>query len=256
MRKQLSFTLFVGFLLVLATAALSAGPSGYHVAKKVTLGGEGGFDALTVDSKARRVYISRSTHVMVVDADTGAVVGDIPNTNGVHGIAIVEDLGKGFTSNGRDSTMTIFDLKTLKEIGRVTVGKNPDAIIYDPASKRVFTMNGASQDTTAIDPKTGTVVGTVALGGRPEFAEADEKGRVFINLEDKSEVVEFDAKKLAVLAHWSLGEGKEPTGIAIDRKHHRLFSSCANKLMVVMNADNGQIVASLPIGTGVDGAGF
>ena len=253
MRKRMLLAGVSGLLFI---TAVSAGPSGYHVANTVKLGGEGGWDALTVDNKARRVYISRSTHVMVVDADTGAVVGDIPNTNGVHGIAIVDDLDKGFTSNGRDSTVTIFDLKTLKEIGRVTVGKNPDAIIYDPASKRVFTMNGASQDTTAIDPKTGTVVGTVALGGRPEFAEADEKGRVFVNLEDKSEVVEFDAKKLAVLAHWSLGEGKEPTGIAIDRKHHRLFSTCANKLMVVMNADNGQIVASLPIGTGVDGAGF
>ncbi|HVS83018.1 MAG TPA: hypothetical protein VHE60_14920 [Pyrinomonadaceae bacterium] len=256
MRTSLSSVLFVCVLVLLASLVLAAGSSGYHVAKKTVLGGDGGWDSLRVDSKARRVYISRSTHVMVVDADTAAVVGDIPNTAGVHDIAIVEELGKGFASNGRDSTVTIFDLKTLKEIGRVTVGKNPDAIIYDPASKRVFTMNGASQDTTAIDPKTGTVVGTVALGGRPEFAEADEKGRVFINLEDKSEVVAFDAKKLAVLAHWSLGDGKEPTGIAIDRKHHRLFSSCANKLMVVMNADNGQIVASLPIGTGVDGAGF
>src|SRR5207253_11475856 len=205
MQKRMLPATLLGLLLI---GAASAGPSGYHVAKTVKLGGEGGWDALTIDQKARRVYIWPGTHVMVVDADTGAFVGDIPNTNGVHGIAIVNDLDKGFTSNGRDSTVTIFDLKTLKEISRVPVGKNPDAIIYDPASKRVFTMNGASQDTTAIDPKTGTVIGTVALGGRPEFAEPDEKGRIFVNLEDKSEVVELDAKKLAVLAHWSLGQGK------------------------------------------------
>jgi DNA-binding beta-propeller fold protein YncE len=256
MRKQGSSVLFICLLLMLSTAVLSAGPSGYHVARKVTLGGEGGWDYLTIDSKARRVYISRGTHVMVVDADTGAAVGDIPNTAGVHGIALVDDLGKGFTSNGRDSSVTIFDLKTLKELGRVTVGKNPDAIIYDPASKRVFTMNGASQDATAIDSRTGTVAGTVALGGRPEFAAADEKGHVYVNLEDKSEVVEFDSHKLAVEAHWSLREGKDPTGLAIDRKHRRLFSGCGNKLMIVMNADNGQIVGSLPIGTGVDATAF
>jgi len=257
MRKRITAVLFLGFLLTLASSVLSMGPSGYHVAKTVKLGGDGGWDYLSVDSKARRVYISRTTHVMVVDADTGAVVGDIPNTAGVHGIALADELGKGFTSNGRDSSVTIFDLKTLKEVGRVTVGKNPDAIIYDPASKRVFTMNGGSQDTTAIDARSGTVAGTVGLGGRPEFAAADDKGHVYVNLEDKSEVVALDSNKLTVEAHWSLGDGKEPTGLAIDRKHRRLFSGCGgNKLMVVMNADNGQIVASLPIGAGVDATAF
>jgi len=257
MGKQRSSVLFICLLLMLSTAALSMGPSGYHVAKTVKLGGEGGWDYLSVDSKARRVYISRGTHVMVVDADTGAVIGDIPNTAGVHGIALADELGKGFTSNGRDSSVTIFDLKTLKELGRVTVGKNPDAIIYDPASKRIFTMNGGSQDTTAIDAASGTVAGTAGLGGRPEFAAADEKGHIFINLEDKSEIVRLDSNKLTVEAHWSLGDGKEPTGLAIDRKHRRLFSGCGgNKLMIVMNADNGQIVASLPIGAGVDATAF
>src|ERR1700720_1494909 len=167
--------------VLLAGTFLSAGPSGYHVAKTFKLGGEGGWDYLTVDSKARRVYISRGTHVMVVDADSGALVGDIPNTNGVHGIAIASDMDKGFISDGRDNAVTIFDLKTLKILGTAATGKNPDAIIYDPASKRVFTFNGGSNDTTAIDAKTGTVAGTITLGGKPEFAVADEKGHVFVN---------------------------------------------------------------------------
>src|SRR5436853_1695730 len=172
MRILLTIALFVWLLI---TTAAFAGPSGYHVAKTYKIGGEGGWDYLTVDSKARRVYISRGTHVMVVDADTAAVVGDIPNTNGVHGIAIAGDMDKGFISDGRDGNVTIFDIKTLKVLGTAPAGKNPDAIIYDPASTRVFPFNGASQDTTAIDAKTGTVAGTIPLGGRPEFAVSDEK---------------------------------------------------------------------------------
>jgi YVTN family beta-propeller protein len=193
---------------------------------------------------------------MVVDADSYAVVGDIPNTPGVHGIAIVSDLNKGFTSNGRDNSVTIFDLKTLKETGKVAVGKNPDAIMYDPASKRVFTFNGGSQDTTAIDVGTDKVVGTVGLGGKPEFAVSDEKGHVYVNIEDKSEVAQLDSNKLAVDARWSLAPGEEPSGLAIDRKHHRLFSVCSNKLMVVLNTDNGKVVTTLPIGSGTDAAAF
>ena len=246
---------------VLVTSTILAagyrGPaSGYHLAKKTVLGGDGGWDYLYCDSAARRVYISRSTHVMVIDADSGAVVGDIPNTPGVHGIAVVPELNKGFISNGRDNSVTIFDLKTLKETDRVAVGKNPDAIMYDPASKRVFTFNGASQDTTAIDANTGKVAGTIALGGKPEFAVSDEKGHVYVNIEDKSEVAQLDPNKLAVEARWSLAPGEEPSGLAIDRKHHRLFSVCSNKLMVVLNADNGKVVTTLPIGSGTDAAAF
>jgi YVTN family beta-propeller protein len=251
--------LFVCALLLLPCAALRAqtkSASGYHVVKQFKLGGDGGWDYLTVDPKARRVYISRSTHVMVVDADTGAVVGDIPDTSGVHGIALVPDAGKGYTSNGRASTVTVFDLKTLKALKQIPVGKNPDAIIYDPASKRVFTMNGASNDATAIDAQTDTVAGTVALGGRPEFAVADEKGHVYANLEDKSSIVEFDSRKLAVETRWPLAPGEEPSGLAFDRKHRRLLSVCSNKLMVVVNADDGKEVTTLPIGSGVDAAAF
>jgi YVTN family beta-propeller protein len=251
--------LVCALLLSSCAAAVSAQtktPSGYHIVKQFKLGGDGGWDYLTVDPKARRLYVSRSTHVMVVDADTGAVVGDIPDTAGVHGIALVPDAGKGYTSNGRTSTVTVFDLKTLKALKQIPVGKNPDAIIYDPASKRVFTMNGASNDATAIDAQTDTVAGTIALGGRPEFAVADEKGHVYANLEDKSTIVEFDSRKLAVETRWPLAPGEEPSGLAFDRKHRRLLSVCANKLMVVVNADDGKEVMTLPIGGGVDAAAF
>src|SRR6266542_189430 len=253
MRRLMLPTGVFGLLLI---TAVSAGPSGYHVAKTVKLGGEGGWDYLTVDSKGRRVYISRSTHVMVVDADSGAVVGDIPNTSGVHGIAIVPDMDKGFISDGRDGAVTIFDLKTLKALGTVPAGKNPDAIIYDPASKRVFAFNGTSKDTTAIDARTGTVAGTIPLGGKPEFAVADEKGHVFVNIEDKSEIVQLDSTKLAVETRWSIAPGSGPSGLAMDRKHRRLFSVCSNKMMVVVNADNGKIVTTLATGAATDAAGF
>jgi len=168
----------------------------------------------------------------------------------------VPALGKGFTSNGRDGTVTIFDLKTLKVLGSTPVGKNPDAIIFDPASQRVFAFNGASKDATAIDAKSGTTAGTIPLGGKPEFAVSDEKGHVFVNIEDKSEIVELDSGKLTVENHWSIAPGEEPSGLAIDRKHRRLFSVCSNKLMVVLNADNGKVVTTLPIGSGTDASGF
>jgi YVTN family beta-propeller protein len=251
-------SLLVFLLLVVPATSLNAQPkpSGYHVTKQIKLGGEGGWDYLTMDQKGRRVYISRSTHVMVVDADSGALLGDIPGTAGVHGIAVVSDLNKGFTSNGRDSTVTVFDLKTLKVLKQVPVGKNPDAIIYDTASKRVFTFNGASKDTTAIDPQTETVAGTIALDGRPEFAVSDQAGHIFVNLEDKNEIVELDTRKLAVITRWSLAPGEEPSGLAFDLKHKRLFSVCSNKLMVVMNSENGKVITTVPIGGGVDAAGF
>lgn len=229
---------------------------GYHLLKKFVLGGEGGWDLLAFDSAANRLYISRGTHVMVVDPDSGAIVGDIPNTPRVHGIALAPEFGKGFTTNGGDATVTVFDLKTLKPLSQVTVGKNPDAILYDPASKRIFVFNGGSNDATAIDARTGTVAGTLALGGKPELGVADEAGRVFVNLEDKNAVVEFDSRKLTVEATWPLAPGEEPTGIALDRKHHRLFVACANKLMAVLNADTGKLVTTFPVGSGPDGAAF
>jgi YVTN family beta-propeller protein len=234
----------------------AAAPAGYRLIQKITLGGEGGWDYLTLDPQSHRLYISRSTHVIVMDADSGKVVGDIPNTSGVHGIALVPELNKGFTSNGRDNTVTVFDLKTLTVSKRIPVGKNPDAIIYDSVSQLVFTGNGISLDATAIDPKSETVKGTIPLAGRPEFAVSDEKGHVFVNLEDKSMIAEIDSRKLTVEARWPLAPGEEPTGLAIDRQHRRLFAGCANKLMAVVNIDNGRVITTLPIGSGVDATAF
>jgi YVTN family beta-propeller protein len=187
--KNLSYCalfLMIGLVSVAVVPTSAKGPSGYHLVKKSVLGGEGGWDYLTVDSKARRVYISHGTHVVVADADTGAVVGDIPNTNGVHGLAIADDMDKGFVSDGRDNNVTIFDTKTLKVLGTAPAGKNPDAIIYDPSSKRVFAFNGSSKDATAIDAKAGTVAGTIPLGGKPEFAVADDKGHVLSTLKTRA----------------------------------------------------------------------
>lgn len=229
---------------------------GYHLLKKIEVGGEGGWDYLSVDSAGRRLYVSRSTRVMVFDVDTGKSVGEIPDTPGVHGIAIADDLGRGFTSNGRDGSVTIFELKTLKTISKVKVGTNPDCILYDLATHRVFAFNRGSSDVSAIDAKTGEVAGLIALGGHPEFATADGKGMVFVNLDNKSEIVAIDSKKLVATAHWPVAPGEDPSGMAIDRKHNRLFSVCGNKKMTVMDASSGKVVADLPIGAGPDAAAF
>jgi DNA-binding beta-propeller fold protein YncE len=256
MRQLIRLPLFACLLLALSLSALAQTPSGYHVVNKYKLGGDGGWDYITYDVKGNRVFISRSTHVMVVDASTGNVVGDIPDTQGVHGIAIADEFGKGYTSNGRGNNVTVFDLKSLKVLKQVSVGQNPDAILYDAASKRVFTLNGRSSDATAIDAKTDTVAGTVALEGKPETATSDERGHVFVNLEDKSTIAELDSQKLTVLNRWPLAPCEEPSGMAIDRKHHRLFAGCSNKLMAVVDTESGKVVTTLPIGPGVDANGF
>jgi len=236
--------------------AAQSSSGNYHVTKAIPVQGDEGWDYLTVDSLGRRVYISHGSHVVVLDADTNAIIGDIPDTQGVHGIAVVPEAGRGFTSNGRANTITIFDLKSLKTIGTVKAGTNPDAIIYDPATKRVFTMNGRSQDTTAIDSANGSVAGTLALGGKPEFAVADGKGTIFVNLEDKSELVQFDSHNLTILHHWPLAPCDEPSGLAANWKTRRLFAGCGNKTMAVIDADSGKIVATVPIGQGVDANAF
>jgi DNA-binding beta-propeller fold protein YncE len=239
-----------------ALTAAFAGDSGYRIVKTIPLGGDGGWDYLTVDSAARRVYVSRSTHVVVMDADSGAVTGDIPDTSGVHGIALAPELGRGFTSNGRANSATIFDLKTLKIIGTAKAGENPDAIVYDTVSKRVFTLNGRSQDATVINAADGSVAGTIPLGGKPEFAVADGKGRVYVNIEDKAELVAFDANKLTVAGRWPMAPCEEPTGLAMDLKSRRLFAGCHNKLLMILDADSGKVVGSAPIGGGVDATAF
>jgi DNA-binding beta-propeller fold protein YncE len=241
-------------ILLLAGLASAAGP-GYHVVKTYKLGGEGGWDYLTLDSTSRRLYISRSTHVIVIDADSGKVVGDIPDTPGVHGVALAADLGRGFISNGREGTVTIFDLNTLKAQGKIKVGDNPDAILYEAGTQRVFTFNGRSHDATAIDATKGTVIGTIKLDGKPEFAVSDGKGEVFVNIEDKSELMALDPNKLEVRSRWPLAPCEEPSGLAMDRKNRRLFSGC-DKLMAIVDADSGKIVGSLPICDGVDATAF
>jgi YVTN family beta-propeller protein len=228
----------------------------YHELKRVVLGGEGRWDLLAFDPQAHRLYIPRSDHIMVVDADSGAVAGEIPGTPGVHGVALALDLGRGFSSNGADTSATIFSLEDLKALGKVRTGIRPDAIVYDPASRRVFTMNAGSDDATVIDAVKGEVVGTVPLGGRPELAVVDGAGHLYVNLEDSSAVAAVDTRTLETTARWPLAPGEHPTGLAIDAAHHLLFSACANRLLVVTSTEDGHVVATLPIGKGVDGAAF
>lgn len=248
--------LAVGFTVALNGKARVAGSSGYQVVKAVPVEGEGFWDYVAVDSDARRIYISHATKVIVIDADSFAVAGEIPDTQGVHGIAIASDLGRGFTSNGRAGTATIFDLKTLKTLGTVNTGKNPDAIAYDPVSKRVFTFNGGSKDATAFSAADGAIAGTLSLGGRPEFAAVDGKGKIFVNIEDTSELVEIDAEALKILHRWPLKPCESPSGLAIDQKNRRLFAGCENKLMAVVDADSGKVIATPSIGDGVDATAY
>jgi len=237
--------------------AAAPSASHYHLLKKLPLGGEGGWDYLTLDSASRRLYVSRGTRVAVIDADSGAAVGEIPGTAGVHGVALVPDAHRGYTSNGRSSTITIFDTGTLAVVGEVkSTGDNPDAIMYDPASRRVFAFNGRGKNATAIDAAAGTVAGTVPLDGKPEFAVADGKGRVFVNIEDKNQVSVIDAKALRVEKSWPIAGCDEPTGMALDRKSGRLFVVCHSKIMAVLDAETGRVVASVPIGEGVDAAAW
>jgi DNA-binding beta-propeller fold protein YncE len=256
MRHSRSNWLRLGlFISLLATFSAAADP-GYHVIKTYKLGGDGGWDYLTLDSSSRRLYISRATHVMVIDADSGKAVGDIPDTPGVHGIALAPELGRGFVSNRREGTVTIFDIETLKLISKVKAGDNPDAILYDPATKRVFTFNGRSQDSTAIDAAKGTVLGTIKLQGKPEFAVSDGKGEIFVNIEDKSQLDAIDPAKLEVKSRWPLAPCQEPSGLSMDRKNRRLFAGCDNKMVAVVDADSGKVLATPAIGEGVDATAF
>lgn len=249
---------WIGIALVLFSCELLfAADPGLHVIKTYKLGGEGGWDYLEIDSAARHVFISRATHVIIIDADSGKVVGDIPDTPGVHGIALAPEFNRGFTSNGREGTVTIFDLKTLKPIEKVKdVGENPDAILYDPATKRVFTFNGRSKNSTAIDAQTGKVLGKIPLDGKPEFAVSTGSGEIFVNIEDKSELTAIDPQALKVKSTWPLAPCESPSGLAMDVKNRRLFAGCDNKMMAVVNADTGKVITTLPIGDGVDADRF
>jgi DNA-binding beta-propeller fold protein YncE len=237
-------------------AGAAEGESGYKVTGKISVAGEGGWDYLVVDADARRLYLSHSTHVVVYDVDSQSVVGDIPDTQGVHGIALAPELGRGFVSSGRANSVTIFDLKTLKTIGTVPAGTNPDAILYDGVSKRVFAFNGRSKDATVIDAAEGRVLSTFAVGGKPEFAAADGKGSVYVNVEDTSEILHIDAQKMMVLHRWPLAPCKEPSGLAMDTKARRLFAVCDNEMMAVVDAESGKVIATPKTGEGADAAAF
>jgi YVTN family beta-propeller protein len=245
------------FALVFALVNLSPASAGdLAVTKKIPIAGQGGWDYLAVDEGARRLYVSHQNQVEVLDVDSGAIVGKIENTRGVHGIAVAPELGRGFVSNGQSSTVTIFDLKTLKTIAEVPVGKKPDAIIYDPATSRVFAFNGDSNSATAIQAADGKVAGTVDLGGGPEFAVADGTGYVYDNLEDASQVLKINSRTLKVEQRWPTAPCASPSSMAMDRANQRLFIGCRSKVMAVMNADTGKVIATLPIGDHVDATAF
>jgi DNA-binding beta-propeller fold protein YncE len=242
--------------VALLGVALHADTPNYHLWKKVDVGGRGAWDYLTYDDAGHRVFISRLAYVMVVDGESGAKVGEVPDTPGVHGIALAPDLGRGFTSNGHTNSVTIFDLKTLRPIDQVPTGKVPDAIVYDAASKRVFTMNARGQDATAIDGATGRTVGTIPLSGRPEFAVSDGKGTVFVNITDKHTLTAIDAQTLTVKSNWDMAGCEGPSGLSMDRDNRRLFSGCDNKVMAIVDADSGKLITTVPIGGGVDATAF
>lgn len=231
-----------------------AGSSGIHLSKSVTLGGDTFWDAVTFDAPNHHLFITHGSHVVVVDSGSYALAGDVPDVAGAHQVAI--GLGKGFATSGTTNSVVVFDPVSLKVTGTISVGTRPDAMIYDPFTRRVFTFNGGSKDSTAIDVASGTVDGTVALGGRPEFAVSDGKGHIFDNIEDKSEIAEIDAKKMDVVAHWPLAPCESPSGIALDKAHARLFVACENEMMAVVDAKSGKVVTTVPTGKGADGAAF
>jgi YVTN family beta-propeller protein len=254
MKHLLSITCIT---VLLSSSSLVSAQPGYKVVNQIHLEGDGGWDYLTVDEAAGRLYVSHSSMALVVDLKTGKQIGKIADTNGIHGIALAPSLNKGFTSNGRDNSVTVFDLKTLEVTGKIPVtGKNPDAILYDAFSGKLFTFNGGSSNASVIDPKQGKEIGTIQLDGKPEFPQTDGKGKIYVNIEDKSEISVINPNSLKVEKSWSIAPGEEPSGLALDNETHRLFSVCGNKLMVVSDAEAGKVITTLPIGDGCDGVAF
>ncbi len=242
--------------LLLLVLAVAFGQSGYHRIKKISIPGDGFWDYLTTDPGTGRVFVSHGTEVDVVDGKKGEVVGTITGLKLVHGIALAPEFNRGFISDGAANQIVIFDLKTLAKTGEVPAGMNPDGIIYDAGSKRVFAFNGRSANATAVDAEKGTLAGTVMLEGKPEFSAPDGKGHVYVNIEDKNEVMDIDAKALTVAHKWPLAPCEAASGMAIDAKTRRIFSGCDNKMMAVMDADTGKVVTTVPIGDGVDATWF
>jgi DNA-binding beta-propeller fold protein YncE len=257
--KSMNAKLFlplVGVLLV-ATASTCPAAEPYRLLKEIPVGGDGGWDYLSMDSAAHRLYVSHATKVVVIDTETDKVVGEIADTPGVHGIAIASALHRGVTTNGREDKAGLVDLATLKTLSKLDTGKNPDGMIYEPAWKEAYLFNGRGESATVIDVEGGRVVATVPLTGKPEFAASDpQAGRVYVNLEDKNAVAVIDAKKHALVETWPIAPGEEASGMAMDRASHRLFLGCGNKRMVMMDSSSGKVVATVPIGDGVDANAF
>jgi YVTN family beta-propeller protein len=229
----------------------------YKFLNEIPIGGEGGWDILTIDSAASRLYLSHATKVVVVDLNKNAVAGDIADTPGVHGFVPVPELQRGFSSNGKESKSSVVDLTTLKTISKIETGESPDAIVYEPRRGEVYIFNHKGNSATAVDAKEAKVVATIPLGGGPEFAVAEANAkRIYCNIEDKSEVAVIDTEKHEVIGRWPLAPGEGPSGIALDAAHHRLFAGCHNKMMVMLDTETGKVVTNVPIGAGVDGCAF
>src|SRR6202790_5375881 len=243
--------------LTLATASLfGQAASAYKVTHTYMLGGDGSWDYVVPDPPNHRVFIARQNRVMVVDEDSGMLLGEVTGIQGAHGTAVAEATGHGFATSGNDQSVVMFDLKTFKMLGRIPAAEDADAIIYDSASNRVFTLNGDAHSSTVIDPRAGTLITNIPLGGKPEYGASACDGKVYSNLTDTSEVVEIDAKTATVTRRWSTAPCKQPVAMALDTAHHRLFSGCRSGVMAVSDYQAGKLVATVPIGTGVDGAGF
>jgi YVTN family beta-propeller protein len=262
-RSCSTFWIFAVIMLAVPAASSAARPPQgssavhYHIVRKVVLGGNGFWDYLGFDPQNRHLFVSHGTHVIVINPDTYEVIGNIPDTPGVHGIAVAAELNRGFISDGRTDQVTVFNLKTLKTIGTVKVtGHNPDGIMYDPSSQRVFTFNGRSDNATAIDAKTLKVAGTIALGGKPEFAVSNGRGMIYNNLEDKSTELAIDSHTLKIESSWPMAPCEHPSGLAIDARHNVLFAGCHNRMMAVINANTGKVMTTVPIGGGVDANRF
>ena len=242
---------------LMCACATALGAEQYHFLREIPIGGAGGWDILTIDAIANRLYLSHATKVVVVDLDKNVVVGEISDTPGVHAFVAVPELRRGFSSNGKEAKTSVVDLNTLKTVSKIDTGANPDAVVYEPNRRELYVFNHTGNSCTVIDPKKASVIATLELGGSPEFAAVDEAaGRVYCNIEDKSQVAVIDTSKHEVIARWSLAPGEEPSGIALDARHHRLFAGCHNKMMIMLDTQNGKVMANVPIGAGVDGCAF
>ena len=243
-------------LIAIASYPLSGAAADYHALKEVMIGGAGGFDYLSVDPDAHRLYVTHGTSIAVIDTEKDTLVGSITNVPGVHGFAIAAELGRGFSSNGRENKVSIVDLKTLATISKTDTGANPDAIMFEPSAQEVYAFNHSGSSATVIDAKTGKSVATIPLSGTVETGVADSKaGQVYVNIEDKNQIAVIDIKEHKVVGNWPLAPGDAPTGLAIDLEHHRLFAGC-NQLLVMVDSTNGKVVSTLPIGAGVDATAF